>query len=98
MKFCVMLFLCKQVIYFLEGRGNMIGELCIMAIPIGILLPIKEGMLFWLLYLHRKYMKSRKICLKEKRNFRLPCQRKNRIFFLQPKGIPWVGIMREKRK
>src|SRR2546428_13121523 len=98
MRFYVMLFLCKQVICFLEGRGNMIEECCIMAILIGILLPIRVGMSFWLLYLHKKYMKSRNSCLKGKRSFRLPCQRKNRMYFLQTKGIPWVGIMKERRK
>src|SRR4051794_10046050 len=98
MKCYVMLYLCKQDIYFLVGRGSMIERLCIMAILIGILLPIRVGMLFWHLYLLKKSMKNRRSCLKEKRSFRLPLQRKGRMNFLQIKGIPWVGILREKKK
>src|SRR3954447_9116192 len=98
MKFYVMLYLCKQDICFLVDRGSMIERLCIMAILIGTLLPIRVGMLFWHLYLLKKYMKNRRSCLKGKKSFRLPWQRKGRMYFLQIKGIPWVRIVKERRK
>src|SRR3989441_7839956 len=43
------------------------------------------------------YEEQKKLLEREK-EFSASMSRKNRICFLQPKGIPWVGIMRVKRK